>query len=181
MMRASLILLLCMLFVQSLDAQNVHNQRQFDEKLAREFYYKKDYEKARDIYKNLYDNYKQVSYFTQYADCLILTGDYEAAEKAYKSFLKSNPKNWKAHVDLAYVYSQQGDNPKAVKYLNKVTYKLGRVKLPKVVHTLAYAYEFHCHIELVGNGDGDSALCRSVKLCDDDTGKVGNVTELLCL
>ena len=120
MMRASLILLLCMLFVQSLDAQNVHNQRQFDEKLAREFYYKKDYEKARDIYKNLYDNYKQVSYFTQYADCLILTGDYEAAEKAYKSFLKSNPKNWKAHVDLAYVYSQQGDNPKAVKYLNKV-------------------------------------------------------------
>ena len=120
MMRASLILLLCMLFVQSLDAQNVHNQRQFDEKLAREFYYKKDYEKARDIYKNLYDNYKQLSYFTQYADCLILTGDYEAAEKAYKSFLKSNPKNWKAHVDLAYVYSQQGDNPKAVKYLNKV-------------------------------------------------------------
>lgn len=106
--------------LQSIDAQNVSNQRQIDERLAREFYYKKDYEKARDIYKNLYDNYNQVGYFTQYADCLILTGDYETAEKAYKSFLKQNPKNWKSHVDLAYVYQQQGDNPKAVKYLNKV-------------------------------------------------------------
>ncbi len=95
-------------------------QRQIDEKLAREFYYKKDYEKARDIYKNLYDTYQQTGYFNQYADCLVMTGDYEAAEKAYKAFLKKNPQNWKSHVDLAYVYSQQGDNPKAVKYLNKV-------------------------------------------------------------
>lgn len=106
--------------LQDIDAQKVMTQRQLDEKLARELYYKKDYEKARDIYKNLYDTYGQTSYFNQYADCLILTGDLEAAEKAYKSFLKKNPKNWKSHVDLAYVYQQQGDNPKAVKYLNKM-------------------------------------------------------------
>ena len=106
--------------LQDIDAQKVMTQRQIDERLAHEFYYKKDYEKARDIYKNLYDTYGQTNYFSQYADCLIMTGDYEAAEKAYKAFLKKNPQNWKSHVDLAYVYSQQGDNPKAVKYLNKV-------------------------------------------------------------
>ena len=106
--------------LQDIDAQKIIPQRQIDEKLAYEFYYKKEYDKARDIYKNLYDSYGQTNYFSQYADCLILTGDYEAAEKAYKAFLKKNPKNWKSHVDLAYVYSQQGDNPKAVKYLNKV-------------------------------------------------------------
>ena len=117
---AIIIFILTFLLPQYIEAQNVNKQRQLDEKLAREFYYKKDYEKARDIYKNLYDNYGQIQYFNQYADCLILTGDYESAEKAYKSFLKKNPKNWKSHVDLAYVYSQQGDNPKAVKYLNKV-------------------------------------------------------------
>lgn len=117
---------LAMLFIcffaslQIIDAQNVNNQKQLDERLAREFYFKKDYEKAGDIYKGLYDKYKQANYFTQYADCLILTGDYETAEKAYRTFLKNNPKNWKSHVDLAYVYSQQGDNQKAVKYLNKV-------------------------------------------------------------
>ena len=111
---------LLLLSLQNIEAQNVNNQRQLDEKLAREFYYKKDYEKARDIYKSLYDNYGKVGYFNQYADCLILTGDYEAAEKAYKAFLKKNPKNWKSHVDLAYVYTQLGENDKAAKYLNKV-------------------------------------------------------------
>ncbi len=111
---------LLLLSLQNIEAQNVNNQRQLDEKLAREFYYKKDYEKARDIYKSLYDNFGNVGYFNQYTDCLILTGDYEAAEKAYKAFLKKNPKNWKSHVDLAYIYQQQGDNDKAAKYLNKV-------------------------------------------------------------
>ncbi|MBR6092351.1 MAG: tetratricopeptide repeat protein [Bacteroidales bacterium] len=111
---------LLLLSLQNIEAQNVNNQRQLDEKLAREFYYKKDYEKARDIYKSLYDNFGNVGYFNQYADCLILTGDYKAAEKAYKAFLKKNPKNWKSHVDLAYIYQQQGENDKAAKYLNKV-------------------------------------------------------------
>ena len=106
--------------LQNIDAQRIIPQRQMDERLAYEFYSKKDYEHARDIYKNLYDTYYQVGYFNQYADCLILTGDYDTAEKAYKSFLKKNPQNWKSHVDLAYVYSQQGDNSKAVKYLNKM-------------------------------------------------------------
>lgn len=115
----AMILMCFVISLQSIDAQNVNNQRQIDEKLAREFYFKKDYEKARDVYKNLYDNYGYTQYFNQYADCLILTGDYETAEKAFKSFLKQDPKNWKSHVDLAYVYVQQGENDKATKYLNK--------------------------------------------------------------
>lgn len=114
-------IVICLVFsLQNIEAQNVNNQRQLDERLAREFYFKKDYEKARDIYKSLYDNFGNTGYFNQYADCLILTGDYEAAEKAYKAFLKKNPKNWKSHVDLAYVYQQQGENDKATKFLNKV-------------------------------------------------------------
>ncbi len=115
----AMIIMCFVMSLQSIVAQN-GNQRQIDERLAREFYYKKDYEKARDIYKNLYDNYNQVQYFNQYADCLILTGDYDAAEKAFKSFLKKNPQNWKSHIDLAYVYSQQGENDKARKYINKI-------------------------------------------------------------
>ena len=116
----AMILICFVISLQSIDAQNVKTQRQIDEKLARDFYYKKDYEKARDIYKNLYDTYGQTNYFSQYADCLILSGDYDSAEKAYKSYLKKNPKHWKSHVDLAYAYSQQGDNDKAQKYLNKI-------------------------------------------------------------
>lgn len=107
------------LFAQNIDAQDNNNHRKFEESLAREYYMKKNYEEARDIYLGLYEKYGMTAYFSQYADCLILTGDYETAEKALKSFLKKNPKNWKTHVDLAYVYSQQGDNEKASKYINK--------------------------------------------------------------
>lgn len=107
---------LTLLGVSDLNAQS----RQVDEKLAREFYQKKDYEKAGEIYKKLYETYGYSTYFTYYTDCLTLTGDYAAAEKALKSYLKQNPNNWKAHVDLAYNYMQQGDNDKATKYLNKV-------------------------------------------------------------
>ena len=106
--------------VREKKTQQPQTQRQIDERLAREFYQKKDYEKARDLFKSLYDSYNQTNYFTYYADCLILTGDYDTAEKALKSFAKKNPSNWKSHVDLAYVYTKQGDIDKANKYLNKV-------------------------------------------------------------
>ena len=119
MMRFFLCFLL-VLSLQSIDAQNVSGQKQLDEKLAWEFYHNNNYEEARDVYKSLYDNYGQINYFHLYADCLIHTGEFEVADKAYKSFLKKNPQNWKAHVDLAYTYSLQGDKGKAEKYLNKV-------------------------------------------------------------
>jgi len=104
--------------------QNAYSQivkeGQMDERLAREFYYRKEYEKARDLYKSLYDTNNQINHFTAYVDCLILTGDYQTAEKALKAFLKKNPSNWKSQVDLAYVYSQQGENDKADKQLNRI-------------------------------------------------------------
>lgn len=116
----AMILICFVVSLQNIDAQNIKNQRQIDEKLAYEFYYKKEYDKACNIYKKLYDDFGQIQYFNQYADCLILMGDYDDAAKAYRSFLKKDPGNWKSHVDLAYVYSRQGDNDKATKYINKV-------------------------------------------------------------
>ena len=145
---------------QSIDAQNVYTQRQLDEKLARELYFKKDYEKARDIYKNLYDTYGQVQYFNQYTDCLILTGNYEGAEKAYKAFLKKNPNNWKSHVDLAYVYVQQGENEKATKYLNKVLKDVPETKNAIIeVSNLLRARNFNdLAIELFNKGAKNSNI-----------------------
>ena len=100
--------------------QQNDKQRQIDEKLAREFFYKKEYEKAKELYIALYSKYDNVYYFNQYVECLTLTGDYDSAEKNLKSFLKKNPTNWKSHVNLAYVYSKKGETEKASKYLTKI-------------------------------------------------------------
>ena len=126
-MASAVFILLALFCAQGVYAQNIkkqknpqpQSQRQIDESMAREFFTKKDYEKARDIYKNLYETYNQAHYFRYYADCLILLGDFDNAEKALKSYLKKNPTSWKQHVDLAYVYLQEGDKVKSDKYIKK--------------------------------------------------------------
>lgn len=91
-----------------------------NEQLAYEFYNKKDYEKAADLFERLYKDTKKSQFFHSYIDCLLLTGNYEEAKDQLKPFLKSNPTAWKSHVDLAYVYAQNGEMDKAGKYVAKI-------------------------------------------------------------
>ena len=90
------------------------------EQLAYEFYNKKDYEKAADIFQQLYKDTKRQQFFNNFIDCLILTSNYDKAEDNLKPFLKANPTAWKSRVDLAYVYVQNGENDKAGKYVAKI-------------------------------------------------------------
>lgn len=101
-------------------SKNNQSQRQVNERLARQFYSNKEYDKAKDLYLNLYNDYKQDYYFIQYTDCLLGLGDYEQAEKELKSFVKQNTNNWKAQIDLAYVYIKENEKDKAGKLLNKL-------------------------------------------------------------
>lgn len=101
-------------------SKNNQSQRQVNERLARQFYNNKEYDKAKDLYLSLYNDYKHAYYFTQYTDCLLGLGDYERAEKELKSFVKQNTNNWKAQIDLAYVYIKKNEKDKADKYLNKL-------------------------------------------------------------
>lgn len=91
-----------------------------NEQLAYEFYNKKDYEKAADIFQQLYKDTKRQQFFNNFIDCLILTGNYDKAEDNLKPFLKANPTAWKSRVDLAYVYVQNGEKDKAEKYVAKI-------------------------------------------------------------
>ncbi len=91
-----------------------------NEQLAYEFYNKKDYGKAADIFQQLYKDTKRQQFFNNFIDCLILTGNYDKAEDNLKPFLKANPTAWKSRVDLAYVYVQNGEKDKAEKYVAKI-------------------------------------------------------------
>lgn len=91
-----------------------------NEQLAYEFYNKKDYEKAANLFEQLYKDTNKIQFFNNYIDCLILTSNFNDAQTKLKSFLKNNPNAWKSHVDLAYIYVQNGDNDKANKYIAKI-------------------------------------------------------------
>ena len=56
-------------------------QLQIDEQLASRYYREQDYEKARDLYAQLFEKTGQISHFQQYIECLIILKDYDKAEQ----------------------------------------------------------------------------------------------------
>lgn len=95
-------------------------QLQIDEQLASRYYREQDYEKARDLYAQLFEKTDQTVHFQQYIECLILLKDYDKAEKELKSFAKKHPTYYKATTDLIYIYTIQGNTDKAKKQFNDI-------------------------------------------------------------
>lgn len=106
--------------------QSAQSQRQLNEQLARNFFNDKEYEKAADLYRQLYIDYHYYHYFSQYVECLIFLENYDEAEKELKSFVKNDntTNKWKAQVNLAYVYVKNNETDKSDKYLKKMINEL---------------------------------------------------------
>ena len=95
-------------------------QIQIDEQLASQSYREQDYEKARDLYLQLFEKTEQTSHFQQYIECLIQLQDYDKAEKELKSYAKKQPNYYRVDTDLIYIYTLQGKTDKAKKQFNEL-------------------------------------------------------------
>lgn len=102
--------------------QSAQSQRQLNEQLARNFFNDKEYDKAADLYQQLYIDYRYYHYFSQYVECLIFLENYDEAEKELKSFIKNDntTNKWKAQVNLAFVYIKNNESEKVDKYLKRL-------------------------------------------------------------
>ena len=102
--------------------QSAQSQRQLNERLARNFFNDKEYDKAADLYQQLYIDYRYYHYFSQYIECLVFLENYDEAEKELKSFIKNDntTNKWKAQVNLAFVYVKNNDSDKVDKYLKRL-------------------------------------------------------------
>ena len=111
---------------QAKSNQSAKNQRQVNEQLARSFFNNKEYEKAADLYQQLYVNYRYYYYFQQYIECLIFLDRFDEAEKDLKSFIKNDntTNKWRANVTLAYVLFRNNENDKSDKILKKLINEL---------------------------------------------------------
>ena len=101
-------------------AQNTDPQRQVDEQLANSYFQNKDYEKAKDLYQQLYQKKNQINYFNLYVECLFRLGEFDDAEKELKSFIRKNPNYGKAQIDLIYAYYSNGKRDKADALFNSI-------------------------------------------------------------
>lgn len=106
--------------------QSAQSQRQVNEQLARNFFNNEEYDKAVDIYQQLYIDYRYYYYFQQYIECLISLERFDDAEKDLRSFVKNDntTNKWKTTVTLAYVYFRNNNKDKSDKTLKKLINEL---------------------------------------------------------
>lgn len=81
---------------------------------ARDYVANKDYDKALDIFRKLYQqNPSDVSIYQDYLNTLIQAKKYKDAEKLVEGQLSFNPRNSLLYIDLGRVYDAEGKGKKA--------------------------------------------------------------------
>jgi tetratricopeptide (TPR) repeat protein len=90
-------------------------QRSPDEQLAIEYYQQGEYEKAKAIFKPIFDKKPETYIYSYYYLTLIYLEDYKELEKVIKAQQKAFPTLQRYAIDLGYMYERQGDMNKAIK------------------------------------------------------------------
>lgn len=100
-------------------AQDKDNQNQ----LALLYYSKAEYDKASEIYFDLYSESHSEIHFTYLLDCYKQLKQYENAENLIKQQLKYYPKSYFYQISLAYIYNLEGKLKEAEDIHEKVNKK----------------------------------------------------------
>jgi TolA-binding protein len=95
-----------------------------DAQVAIQFYQTGEYEKAAELFGQLYDKKPTPNIYTYYLLCLLETHEYDKAEKLVKTQRKADNDALKYLVDLGYVKFREGDVEKAKKEYDEALKKL---------------------------------------------------------
>lgn len=100
--------------------RKVQDSRNSTEKLAIQYYRSGKFEKAAELFSQLY-NKKQINYYyTHLFNCYIKLKEFSKAEKLAKKQNKKN-KSYRYSIDLAYAYQLMGSENKSDNILKKIT------------------------------------------------------------
>ena len=105
---------------KSKKAQQQDPQRELDEQLASKCFQNQEYEKAKELYHQLFKKKGATQHFNQYVECLLRLGEFNTAEEELKRFIRSNPSYGKSKIDLVYVYTNNGKQDKADEMLREI-------------------------------------------------------------
>lgn len=95
-------------------------QKNAKELLAVKYYRDKEFQRAAEVFQQLYDNKPSNYYYNYYFNCLVQIADYKKAEKLVKKHRKLHPDNKRYIIDEAYVVDLSGNKKKSDKILNKL-------------------------------------------------------------
>ncbi len=103
-------------------------QSNVDEKLALQFYQNKDFDKAAELYKRVYQKSPTSIYYNYYLNCLFELENYDEAKKFVHNVAKKHPENIKYKVEEAYVLQKSGKPDKANKIYDKIIKKSSKTR-----------------------------------------------------
>jgi len=106
--------------VLSRNQQSKKTKKDPRERLAINYYQQKEYDKAAELFQQLYKGKRSNYLYSYYFNCLIAIRDYKQAERVVKQQKKSNPNNYRYLVDEAYVAELSGNKKKSTKILNRI-------------------------------------------------------------
>jgi len=90
-------------------------QRSQDEQLAIQYYQQGEYEKAKAVFKPLFDKKPDNYIYSYYFLVLLQLEDFKELERVVKAQKKAFPNVRRYDIDLGYIYERQGDINKALK------------------------------------------------------------------
>lgn len=103
-------ILLIILIISYVEAQSGDNT---SAQLALQYYNEQQYDKAAQMYADLYARNANHYYYTYYLQSLLQIQDYKSAERLVHRQLKLKYTMWEYQVDLGYVYELQNESSKA--------------------------------------------------------------------
>ncbi|MFZ4399745.1 MAG: tetratricopeptide repeat protein [Bacteroidales bacterium] len=98
-----------------------HSQKTVNEQLAAQYFQNGEFEKASELYEELYNDNPSPFFYSNLIQSLISGKDFKKAEKVIKKRMKQTPNDLRISVDLGYIYASSGDDKKAEKqYLEAI-------------------------------------------------------------
>ncbi len=124
------LLLIGLLLVMVFNTQWVHAQTRTElVKLAQEYESNGEYDKALDIYRDLFDEFENSpTYYKYYFNALLNSNSYKELEKAVRKRIRKYPDQLQLYVDLGRAYDKQGDAEAARKEYESAIAQLGENK-----------------------------------------------------
>lgn len=119
------ILLLFSLLVLSLP---FFAQQSQDEKLAIQYFQNGEFEKAAELFEDIFDKKQDTYIYYYYYQTLISLDDFKKLEKVVKKQQRTQPDAQRYKVDLGYIYERAGDSEKAGKVYEEAIQDLPTVQ-----------------------------------------------------
>lgn len=94
--------------------------KQENEKLAFQYYGNKEYDKALELFRDLYDKEPTYHHYTYYLFCLTALDNFSEAEKLVRSKMRDEPGAYRYEVDLGYIYLLTDKPDKATRVFDEV-------------------------------------------------------------